>query len=205
MTIADCSALPERIEEKIVPEPITGCWLWTAYRDPKGYGRLQAEGGGRVNLAHRDVYERLVGPIPEGLTLDHLCKTPSCVNPAHLEPVTGAENTRRGRAGEVRRAIRRAVTQCKNGHEYLPETTYVVENLVTGGTERRCRICLRASFKKYRAKRPRRERLPKTHCGKGHELTPENTIAAVSRGKHYRACRACKLESRRQKYRATNE
>lgn len=68
-----------------------GCWLWTGSQDGKGYGKT---GRGRI---HRIVYEELVGPIPDGLQLDHLCRVRNCVNPAHLEPVTGRENVRRGR------------------------------------------------------------------------------------------------------------
>jgi len=65
------------------------CWLWTGPLNPGGYGT----NGGR--LAHRVVYERLIGQIPAGLTLDHLCRVRNCVNPQHLEPVTIAENLRR--------------------------------------------------------------------------------------------------------------
>lgn len=68
----------------------SGCWEWVGRRDVKGYGRC---GDGR--WAHRAIYELLVEPIPQGLTIDHLCFNPGCVNPAHLEPVTRAENTRR--------------------------------------------------------------------------------------------------------------
>lgn len=71
-----------------------GCWPWTASGSRDGYGQFSADGRGV--RAHRFAYELLVGPIPEGLQLDHLCRNPGCVNPAHLEPVTGWENTMRG-------------------------------------------------------------------------------------------------------------
>jgi len=71
------------------------CWLWTGGNDRRGYGRF-SDADQRQVLAHRFAYELLVGPIPEGLDLDHLCRVPACVNPAHLEPVTNAENHRRG-------------------------------------------------------------------------------------------------------------
>lgn len=74
------------------------CWLWTAYCDDKGYGWTTFGLERRTTAAHRAVYEAFVGPIPEGLHIDHLCRTPRCVNPAHLEPVTQAENNRRAAA-----------------------------------------------------------------------------------------------------------
>lgn len=69
------------------------CWVWTGWTDRDGYGALDV--GGKFTRAHRFAYEELVGPIPEGLTIDHLCRVKHCVNPAHLEPVTAEENTRR--------------------------------------------------------------------------------------------------------------
>jgi hypothetical protein len=62
-----------------------GCWVWTGYTDPNGYGRLHLSRPRRTVQAHRYVYEQLVGPIPEGLEMDHLCRNPSCVNPQHRE------------------------------------------------------------------------------------------------------------------------
>lgn len=79
----------------------TGCWVWRGGRMPFGYGSVWLDG--RTRLAHRVFYERLVGPIPDGLQLDHLCRNPPCVNPAHLEPVTHTENSRRGSATKLTR------------------------------------------------------------------------------------------------------
>lgn len=70
------------------------CWEWLGHRNAKGYGVVGRFG--RIVLAHRAMYDELVGPIASGLTLDHLCANPACVNPAHLEPVTAVENRRRG-------------------------------------------------------------------------------------------------------------
>lgn len=88
------------------------CWLWTAAL-VKGYGRFTSDV--RQMGAHRWSYEALVGPIPEGLTLDHLCRNPRCVNPDHLEPVTQREN--------VARIPRK--THCPQGHPFTAENTYV--------------------------------------------------------------------------------
>lgn len=81
------------------------CWEWTAARNPEGYGRIGAGGtGSRILHAHRVAWELLVGPIPVGYEVDHLCRNRGCVNPDHLEPVTKLENIRRSelRAGQAR-------------------------------------------------------------------------------------------------------
>lgn len=72
-----------------------GCWLWTGPTDRDGYAR-QVGWYGALARPHRLIYEVLVGPIPDGLQIDHLCRVKRCVNPEHLEPVTTQENTRRG-------------------------------------------------------------------------------------------------------------
>lgn len=83
--------LPRRVRSKFT---ITdGCWPWHAATFSNGYGEIWDPVAGKNRLAHRRVYELLVGPIPEGLQLDHLCRTKACVNPAHLELVTSRENT----------------------------------------------------------------------------------------------------------------
>lgn len=69
------------------------CWLWTGTLDVKGYGQFWD--GRVIARAPRFAYTFLVGPIPEGLTIDHLCRVVACVNPVHLEPVTSEENSRR--------------------------------------------------------------------------------------------------------------
>lgn len=117
--------LPVRMGAKIRVDG-NGCWIWTASRNSKGYG-LASVGGGAIALAHRIAYELLVGPIQEGLQIDHLCRVRECVNPSHLEPVTAAENVRRSRAH---------ITHCPKGHEYTPENT-----IRNHGTRRNCRTC----------------------------------------------------------------
>lgn len=88
-------SLIDRLMAKVSKDAETSCWTWTGHRDPKGYGRFCEGGRGNTRLAHRVAYAALVGPIPDGLDLDHLCVNPPCVNPAHLEPVTHEENIRR--------------------------------------------------------------------------------------------------------------
>ena len=92
-----------------------GCWLWTGQRDRKGYGRYSGRS------VHRLVYELLVGSIPDGLQIDHLCRVRNCVNPTHLEPVTLRENLARSRNPS---AISILFDTCIRGHEFTPENTY---------------------------------------------------------------------------------
>jgi hypothetical protein len=81
------------LDEHVV-DTVTGCWRWTAGYNAQGYG--QWWNGVRPVLAHVFYYLRLVGPVPEGMELDHLCRVRDCVNPDHLEPVSSRDNTRRG-------------------------------------------------------------------------------------------------------------
>lgn len=78
-----------------------GCWEWTASRTLDGYGQIHIGPDRQMGYGHRVVYEMLVGPIPEGLQLDHLCRNRGCTRPDHLEPVTQAENLRRGRLARI--------------------------------------------------------------------------------------------------------
>lgn len=109
-----------------------GCWLWLGPTDKRGYGRLTRRLYGE-SLAHRFAYSNTVGSIPGGLPLDHLCRVPACVNPAHLEPVTPAENNRRSLSPSARCARQ---THCKRGHEFTPENTRIRPN-----GHRECRTC----------------------------------------------------------------
>ncbi len=97
------------------------CWLWTGSLNQQGYGQVAVRVAGRQTSAraHRFAHELLVGPIPDGLELDHLCRVRNCVNPAHLEPVTHAENLRRSPTAFRRLGDRqRAKTHCPQGHPY---------------------------------------------------------------------------------------
>lgn len=111
--------------------PDCGCWIWTG-TVVRGYGQISIDGKGV--RTHRFAYEALVGPIPEGLQLDHLCRTPLCGNPDHLEPVTAQVNTLRGNSIQAENA---AKTHCKWGHPLSGE------NLLILPGHRYCRTCRR--------------------------------------------------------------
>ena len=127
--------LRERFEEKYIPEPNSGCWLWLAAQ-LGGYGVIDVEG--RYRRAHRVSYELHKGKIPDGLVLDHLCRMPLCVNPDHLEPVTIGENISRGDNHHRRK------THCKRGHPFTDENTLM---LSTGS--RACRTCAKDRLLKW--------------------------------------------------------
>lgn len=125
------TGLPLRFEAKV--ERTESCWLWLGCTNSRGYGCWGVQGVS--HLVHRVAYEALVGPIPEGLTIDHLCRVKTCVNPDHLEPVTIRENVTRGAAA-------RRPTHCPKGHEYTPENTYT-KRRSNGWINRCCKECTR--------------------------------------------------------------
>lgn len=129
----------ERFWAKV--EKTDTCWTWIASLDGRGYGQFDHQ------RSHRVSYELLVGPIPEGLVLDHLCRNKRCVNPDHLEPVTHLENLRRGTPGSAHNTRK---THCPKGHEYTPENTRVKDG------KRNCKACAADHQRRYR-KRRRRE------------------------------------------------
>jgi HNH endonuclease len=114
---------------EFIEDPDTGCWLWQRSLMTSGYARVFREG--RTRAGHREYYERHIGPIPDGLELDHLCRNRRCVNPGHLEPVTRTENIRRGINGKLPRnaiaeirAARGRVTQQKLAERFgVTQTT----------------------------------------------------------------------------------
>lgn len=81
--------------EGYIVDTITNCWIWQLTLNNKGYGRITYKG--KVTYAHIHHWEKINGPVPEGLELDHTCKTRACVNPDHLEPITHGENLRRSK------------------------------------------------------------------------------------------------------------
>lgn len=122
---------------------VNGCWLWLGTRR-KGYGRFQSIDGRRLS-AHRVAYELLVGPIPVGLVLDHLCRNRACVNPDHLEAVTNRDNILRGYGASAQMARR---TSCPKGH-----SDYIIV-IRRGRPERQCRPCRIAINRRDRRRGP---------------------------------------------------
>lgn len=129
------------------------CWVWLASLAPGGHGQFFRHHGDRVQ-AHRFSYELLVGPIPEGLEIDHLCRVRRCVNPRHLEPVTGQENKRRGLGGVLR-------THCKHGHPFDAENTSYSK-----AGARICRECRRQRVSPYQTRQ--RQFVPKPRATISH-------------------------------------
>lgn len=179
---------------------LSPCWIWQGTCNRKGYATAFPPMLLRTGLysgaaVHRHTYEWFVGPIPEGLVIDHLCRVRSCVNPHHLEPVTQAENIRRGDWPAMIRA-RRERTHCFHGHEFTVENTRSKE-----GRGRACRTCereqrrLRDAIRRknqHDAMFKRRNRARRTHCMRGHELTPENRY--VRPDGDGSMCRICQRE-----------
>ena len=120
-------------------------WIWQGYVMPNGYPMF-----GSVP-AYRRAWEDLVGPIPYGFELDHLCKTPMCVNPNHLEPVTPRENKLRS---DCPSALNSRKTECDHGHAFDTANTYLRRNKKTGRLDRMCKTCRRLNMRKLvRARR----------------------------------------------------
>lgn len=134
--------LAERFWEKVERGNPDECWLWTGVVHAT-YGRFWLDGNANIG-AHRMAYKLMVGPIPEGLHLDHLCKVRLCCNPAHLEPVTQAENNRRAYASK---------THCPHGHPYDEANTYID----TRG-HRNCRTCRNAASRRSQQRQAARRR-----------------------------------------------
>lgn len=136
------STLLQRFWEKV--DTAGECWLWTASVNRKGYGQI------RINriltYVHRFSYELHIGPIPEGLVIDHECRVHRCVNPRHLRAVTSKENTNAfGSLSGIKQRLR---TCCPKDHEYTPENTYIAPR-----GDRQCRICMRVASTKWKRSR----------------------------------------------------
>lgn len=130
--------LPERIRRRI--QIVGECWVWTGALTNNGYSRIKRRG--KTVVGHRVTYEMLVGPIPDGLTLDHLCRCRACINPSHAEPVTQRVNVLRGDTVTARNAVK---THCDRGHLLSGDNLFVRRD-----GRRRCRTCERASQRKMK-------------------------------------------------------
>lgn len=145
---------PRLLANMVVDE--SGCWLWQGYTQDNGYGYIS--GGRRAArlLVHRASYEAFIGPIPDGLQVDHTCHNPEncppgpscmhrrCVNPEHLEAVTPGVNTLRSGGPSAVNARR---THCTHDHPFTDENTYVAP-----GGGRRCKVCATADARAVREK-----------------------------------------------------
>ena len=152
----------ERFWTRVDKATETSCWTWTGAINGHGYGNLRVDG--RVRGAHRVAYELSVGPIPEGMELDHLCHSADpdcaggttcihrrCVNPAHLEPVTQFVNWQRGKSPH---ALDARKTHCTQGHEFTPENTRVYPYR----NQRVCLTCKRAAARETASRVPKEKR-----------------------------------------------
>jgi hypothetical protein len=123
----------ERFEARIDRDESTGCWVWKGTLNRTGYGLLSVDA--KYVLVHRWGYEQFVKPIPDGMTLDHLCRNRACVNPAHLDVVTNRTNVLRGMSPS---AVIHRQGVCKHGHEMTSDNVYVPPK---NPRHRQCRTC----------------------------------------------------------------
>jgi hypothetical protein len=124
----------DRFMDRVAHEPNTGCWLWSGTATVDGYGVVEVRG--KKLYAHRVSYEWFCGPIPERLTIDHLCRVRCCVNPEHLEPVTNVENVKRAAAAN-------RPSQCRAGHPYDEANSAFYKG------RRKCKECNRLNARRY--------------------------------------------------------
>lgn len=178
--------LPAHMADRVTTTD-SGCWEWQGWKNDADYGYVHIDG--RDQCAHRVAYKALVGPIPEGLELDHLCINPPCVNPAHLEPVTHAENQRRI-------AVRQ--TSCRRaGHDWTdPKNVYTRPD-----GSRYCAECQRLKYAAEVGPSYRGAMAARTHCPRGHPYDEANTYLNAGR----RHCRTCMKDRKRARRFSRNE
>lgn len=166
-----------RFWAKVVIDP-SGCLLWAAAASGRGYGRFGH--GGRQVQAHRFAYTALVGPIGDGLVMDHLCRNRACVRPDHLEPVTNRENLLRG---EGPSAVAAARTHCVHGHPFDEANTWLDKK-----GKRRCRSCDHAQQEKRReVKRDEVNAWKRAWYAKNRETVREQQRASYAANREARA------------------
>lgn len=194
--MSDMAFIWSRVRMAKVADP-DSCWLWTG-TNASGYGIIQRSAKMKRRQAHRFLYEQIVGPIPEGLTLDHLCHNRDrscpggktcmhrrCVNPAHMEPVPDRVNVARGQSPPARNARKEA---CPKGHPYEPGNLRPLSN-----GWRQCVICHRELVKESASRKaspcqecggpvsqPGRQRCWPCHLAKRRHQTPVTASVTVS-------------------------
>lgn len=179
----------------VIPEDLDECYGWTGSfgSSNASYGLFGA--GGKKYWVHVWAYEQAYGSVPEGMEVDHLCRTPSCSNPRHLEAVTHAENLRRGREARKRE------NHCRRGHEYTEENTYMYNG------NRVCRKCQQIWKEKKKTGEAGKTHPKFKHggdyCRKGHKRTEENTYRGPDGNK--RECKICRNAYMRERYRKAKE
>lgn len=159
----------ERLESGYIPEPNSGCWLWTGSLSAGGYGRITiwnpTTQGAEHFVAHRVSYEMHKGLIPLGLQIDHLCRVKCCVNPAHLEAVSARENVLRSFKFTINSVRSKRRTHCPQGHLYSDENTRMQfgrsHETGKGYWNRICRTC----GKEREARNSAQEALEKSQIG----------------------------------------
>jgi hypothetical protein len=130
------------------------CWPWTGNVNTSRAGHGVAYiGNERSMSAARAVYQLSIRPLERHEVIDHLCRNPLCVNPAHLEPVTQAVNVQRGRVREANLARAAAITHCPQGHEYTPDNTYWYQAKNRKAPARHCKTCAREANQRSRQRR----------------------------------------------------
>jgi len=183
----------ERLLDRIEPIPFSGCWIWMGRITKAGYGCISSHSAYRYT--HRLTYEHFVGPIPEGMEIDHKCRVRSCCNPDHLEAVTHLENVRRGLCVTEGGKFWRERSACSAGHAYSDNPRRNRHGA------RICALC--ANERKRAARRLRGLRSPnlRTHCPQGHPYSEENTYW----NKGHRQCRTCRTAAREKRKQGSNQ
>jgi hypothetical protein len=156
------------------------CWEWQGARTGSGYGAQQFRG--RLELTHRISYLLHVGPIPDDLVIDHVCRNTICCNPEHLDAVTQGENVRRQPRVSER-------TQCPQGHDLAGLNAYVTPRGFV-----RCRACRAVASERWLTKTDGTPRDPRAHCQRGHALDAANTYVTPQGRRNCRTCRRAAAE-----------